>query len=43
MEIKPATIEDANSILTLQRLAYQSEAAVYDDFMIRPLTAIGFR
>lgn len=38
MEIKPATIEDADSILALQRLAYQSEAARYDDFTIPPLT-----
>ena len=38
MEIKPATIEDAAAILALQRLAYQSEAALYDDFTIRPLT-----
>jgi GNAT superfamily N-acetyltransferase len=38
MEIKIAVIEDAETILALQRLAYQSEAAVYDDFTIRPLT-----
>ena len=38
MEIKPATIEDAESILNLQRLAYESEAAIYDDFTIPPLT-----
>ena len=38
MKIKPATIEDAGSILALQRLAYQSEAAIYDDFTIPPLT-----
>jgi len=38
MEIKTAFIEDAEAILTLQRLAYQSEAAVYDDFTIPPLT-----
>ncbi len=38
MEIRDAIIEDAESILALQRLAYQSEAAVYDDFRLRPLT-----
>jgi GNAT superfamily N-acetyltransferase len=38
MEIKPAILEDAEAILALQRLAYQSEAAIYDDFTIRPLT-----
>ena len=38
MEIKPAIIKDAEVILALQRLAYQSEAAVYDDFTIPPLT-----
>ena len=38
MEIKLAIIEDAEAILALQRLAYQSEAAVYDDFTLRPLT-----
>ena len=37
MEIKAAIIEDAETILALQRLAYQSEAANYD-FTIRPLT-----
>jgi GNAT superfamily N-acetyltransferase len=38
MEIRLATIEDAERILALQRLAYQSEAAIYDDFTIPPLT-----
>jgi len=38
MEIKSAIVEDAETILALQRLAYQSEAAVYGDFTIRPLT-----
>jgi GNAT superfamily N-acetyltransferase len=37
-EIRLAIIEDAEAILTLQRLAYQSEAAIYDDFTIPPLT-----
>lgn len=38
MEIRNASVEDAEIILALQRLAFQSEAAIYDDFMIRPLT-----
>ena len=38
MEIGPATVEDAQAILVLQRLAYQSEAAIYGDFTIPPLT-----
>jgi len=38
MKIVIATATDAESILALQRLAYQSEAAVYDDFTIPPLT-----
>jgi ribosomal protein S18 acetylase RimI-like enzyme len=38
MEISPATIEDAEAILALQRLAFHGEAAIYDDFMIPPLT-----
>lgn len=38
MEITPATVDDAEIILALQRLAYQSEAALYDDFTIPPLT-----
>ena len=38
MEITPATIDDAETILALQRLAYQSEAAIYDDFTLRPFT-----
>ena len=38
MEIRPAVIEDAEAILALQRLAYQSEAAIYDHFTLRPLT-----
>ncbi|HOW17551.1 MAG TPA: GNAT family N-acetyltransferase [Phycisphaerae bacterium] len=33
-----ATINDAAAILDLQRLAYQSEAARYDDYAIPPLT-----
>lgn len=38
MEITFATVEDADTILALQRFAYQSEAAIYDDFTIPPLT-----
>jgi GNAT superfamily N-acetyltransferase len=38
MEITCATAEDAEAILSLQRLAYQTEAAIYDDFTIPPLT-----
>ncbi len=37
MEIRTAIIDDAETILVLQRLAYQSEAVNYD-FTIRPLT-----
>jgi hypothetical protein len=36
-EISPAAVDDAEAILALQRLAYQSEAAIYDDFTIPPL------
>ena len=32
-----ATIIDANEILQLQKLAYQSEAAIYNDYTIAPL------
>jgi ribosomal protein S18 acetylase RimI-like enzyme len=38
MVIEPARIEDARDILELQRLAYQSEAAIYNDYSIPPLT-----
>ncbi len=37
MIIKPATISDAEEILSLQKLAYQSEAEIYNDFNIPPL------
>ncbi len=37
MIIKPATISDAEEILSLQKLAYQSEAGIYNDFNIPPL------
>jgi len=35
--IEPARLEDASQILTLQRLAYRSEAEIYDDYTIPPL------
>ena len=38
MEITQAEIADAPEILELQKLAYQSEAAIYDDYRIPPLT-----
>ncbi len=37
MEITPATVDDAQDILTLQHLAYQTEAAIYDNFTLPPL------
>lgn len=36
--IETATSRDAAEILALQRLAYQSEAILYDDWSIPPLT-----
>jgi ribosomal protein S18 acetylase RimI-like enzyme len=38
MHIEPAVVEDAPAILTLQRLCYRSEAAIYNDYTIPPLT-----
>lgn len=38
MMIERATVRDAESILSLQKLAYQSEAKIYNDFTIPPLT-----
>jgi len=38
MEIVRATIDDAEAILALQRLAYQCEAQLYDDYRLPPLT-----
>lgn len=38
MIITQATIADAEEILDLQKLAYQSEAAIYQDYSIPPLT-----
>ncbi len=37
MHISLATIDDAAAILDLQHRAYQSEAAIYDDFSLPPL------
>lgn len=37
MEIEQADVHDAESILTLQRLAYQREATLYNDLTIPPL------
>ncbi len=37
MIIEPATAADAAEILALQKLAYRSEAALYNDFSIEPL------
>jgi GNAT superfamily N-acetyltransferase len=36
--IERASTEDAAEILALQKLAYQSEAAIYGDYTIAPLT-----
>jgi hypothetical protein len=38
MIITPATLADAAEILALQKLAYQTEAAIYQDYTIPPLT-----
>jgi len=38
MNILKAAINDLPAILALQRLAYQSEALLHDDFTIPPLT-----
>ena len=37
MIIERASVKDAAEILALQKLAYQSEAAIYDDYTIAPL------
>ena len=37
MTIKQAGVEDAGEILRLQKLAYQSEAQIYNDYTIPPL------
>jgi ribosomal protein S18 acetylase RimI-like enzyme len=36
--IREASTEDAQAILALQKLAYQSEARLYDDWSLPPLT-----
>ncbi|MGO9112771.1 MAG: GNAT family N-acetyltransferase, partial [Thermoguttaceae bacterium] len=38
MLITLASVDDSAAILDLQRLAYQSEAAIYNDFSLPPLT-----
>jgi ribosomal protein S18 acetylase RimI-like enzyme len=38
VKIEPANVQDAEEILELQKLAYQSEAALYNDYTIPPLT-----
>lgn len=38
MIVERANVEDAEEILALQKLAYQSEAAIYNDDTIPPLT-----
>jgi len=38
MIIQKANISDASEILKLQKLAYKSEAEIYNDFTIPPLT-----
>lgn len=38
MLIEPATTNDAAEILVLQKLSYASEAEIFDDFGIQPLT-----
>lgn len=37
MIVKPATVDDAERILALQHLAYQTEAAIYGDDTLPPL------
>ncbi len=38
MQVEPATINDLPEILDLQKLAYVSEAEIYGDYTIQPLT-----
>jgi ribosomal protein S18 acetylase RimI-like enzyme len=38
MFIEVAVVSDAQEILQVQKLAYQSEAAIYNDYSIPPLT-----
>ncbi|MFD1674071.1 GNAT family N-acetyltransferase [Alicyclobacillus fodiniaquatilis] len=37
MKIEKASVSDAEEILSLQKLAYRSEAEIYNDFSIEPL------
>jgi len=37
MQIEKATVSEAEEILSLQKLAYRSEAEIYNDFNIPPL------
>ncbi len=37
VQIERATVSDAEELLALQKLAYRSEAEIYDDFKIPPL------
>ena len=37
MDILPAQIDDAWEILSLQKMAYQSQAELYDDYSLPPL------
>lgn len=38
MKLEPATIEDLEQILKLQKKAFQDQALIYDDFNLPPLT-----
>ncbi len=38
MQIQQAGVRDAEAILILQKLAYRSEAEIYNEFSIQPLT-----
>lgn len=38
MDIEQAGVKDAEEILSLQKLAYRSEAEIYNDFTIPPMT-----
>ena len=38
VDIQQASVEDADEILALQKLAYRSEARLYGDWSIAPLT-----
>ena len=38
LSIKEADVSDAQKILEIQKLAYQSEAEIYNDYTLPPLT-----